>query len=404
MLCRSSQSRGERGLDRSLPAYTWARSRRANNRARKAMHGNIGEAANILAANVTSLPGAWKAMRLEEADLLIFQEVRMETAALRKLAADARYQVVHGAEVEGEILVAVMARQGHLTKLTACPSGRAHHCRWQMGGQHVCIRNGYYQGGTQGDRDAADQVLAEWLEAAEETGEPTLIAGDFNATQAELSVSRWFAAAGWQELGGLQQPPTCLPSRGQPRRIDWLLASAGLLPAIRGLAEVRWDLGVKPHAVQTVKVDLAERRTFPKWHKATPLAPLMTERAWEAEVGIAALATVGLDVTAALPTVGLDVVLKELNLLKLPRDELLPSGAAVGEASEHAICIHWRCQEVPLARHRRRPVASMSAGRSCRLRGSSACRLHPLRLAGAAACEVPAHAAYIQCRWQDPPC
>ena len=98
------------------------------------MHGNIGEAAKILAANVTSLPGAWKALRLEEAELLIFQEVRMETAALRKLAADAGYQVVHGAEVEGEILVAVMARQGHLTKLTACPSGRAHRCRWQMGG------------------------------------------------------------------------------------------------------------------------------------------------------------------------------------------------------------------------------------------------------------------------------
>jgi hypothetical protein len=147
-----------------------------------------------------------------------------------------------------------------------------------MGGQHLVIHNGYYQGGTQCERDASEQVLTEWLEAAELSGEPTLIAGDFNATQTELPVSRWFAAAGWQELGGLQQPATCLPSRGQPRRIDWLLASRGLLPAIRGLAAVRWDIGVKPHAVQTVKVHLTETRRYPKWHRATPLATLLAER------------------------------------------------------------------------------------------------------------------------------
>ena len=260
------------------PTYEWAWSRRASNRAHKAMHGNIGGPAKVLAANVTSLPGAWKGLRLEEADLYIFQEVRMDAAGLRKLAADAGYQVVYGAEVEGEILVAVMARQGSLTKLGACPSGLAHHCRWQMGGQHLVIHNGYYQGGTQGERDASEQVLTEWLEAAELSGEPTLIAGDFNATQTELPVSRWFAAAGWQELGGLQQPVTCLPSRGQPRRIDWLLASRGLLPTIHGLAAVRWDIGVKPHAVQTVKVHLTETRRYPKWHRATPLATLLAER------------------------------------------------------------------------------------------------------------------------------
>ena len=76
----------------------------------------------------------------------------------------------------------------------------------------------------------------------------------------------------------MQQPATCLPSRGQPRRIDWLLASRGLLPAIRGLAAVRWDIGVKPHAVQTVKVHLTETRRYPKWHRATPLATLLAER------------------------------------------------------------------------------------------------------------------------------
>jgi hypothetical protein len=185
--------------------------------------------------------------------------------------------VVFGEALADEI-VAVLARTGTLTKVATCPSGQAHHCCWHMGGQLMGIRNGYFQGGTQLDRDASDKVLAEWLEASEVSGEPTLIAGDFNATQAELPVSRWFAAAGWQELGGLQQPATCLPSKGQPRRIDWLLASRGLLPAIRGPAQVRWDIGVKPHAVQVVKVCLTERRKFPKWHGATPLASMAGER------------------------------------------------------------------------------------------------------------------------------
>ena len=79
----------------SRPAYVWARSRRACNRTFKAMLGNIGPA-TILVANVTSLPGAWKKLHLEEAELLIFQEVRMGSAALRKLAG---CQVVYGAEV-----------------------------------------------------------------------------------------------------------------------------------------------------------------------------------------------------------------------------------------------------------------------------------------------------------------
>ena len=58
-------------LDCTRPAYVWARSRLECNRACKALHGNI---STILVANVTSLPGAWKALRLEDAQLLIFQE------------------------------------------------------------------------------------------------------------------------------------------------------------------------------------------------------------------------------------------------------------------------------------------------------------------------------------------
>ena len=45
------------------------------------------------------------------------------------------------------------------------------------------------------------------------------------------------------------------------------------------------------------------------------------------------------------------------------------------------------------------PLASIVAGRSCRWRGISACRLHPLLLAGAAAGEASTHAACIHWCW-----
>ena len=113
------------------PAYVWARSRRVCNRVHKAIHGNIGDGpATVLVANITSFKGAWQTLRLEQVDLLILQEVRMGAAELQKLAAEANCQVVYGEALEGEILVAVLARTGTLTKVATCPSGQAHHCRW----------------------------------------------------------------------------------------------------------------------------------------------------------------------------------------------------------------------------------------------------------------------------------
>ncbi len=69
-------------------------------------------------------------MRLEVAHLLILQEVRMGIAALRKLAAEAGYQVAHGEEVGGEILAAVLARQGSLSKVAAAARPTTAAGRW----------------------------------------------------------------------------------------------------------------------------------------------------------------------------------------------------------------------------------------------------------------------------------
>jgi hypothetical protein len=77
--------------------------------------------------------------------------------------------------------------------------------------------------------------------------------------------------------------------------------------------------------------------------------------------------------------------------------------AAAGGTSAYTTCMHCCWQELPRSRHRRIPFASIAAGRCCRRRGLSACRLHALLLAGAAAGEVLAHAACSHCCWQELP-
>ena len=77
--------------------------------------------------------------------------------------------------------------------------------------------------------------------------------------------------------------------------------------------------------------------------------------------------------------------------------------AAAGEAPAHAACMHCCGQVLPLSRHRRVTFASSVAGRRCRRRDLSVCRLHAFLLAGAAAFEASAHAVYIQCCWQELP-
>ncbi len=100
----------------------------------------------------------------------------------------------------------------------------------------------------------------------------------------------------------------------------------------------------------------------------------------------------------------------------------LLAGAAAGEASAHAARMH-RCwqerrrrglnacrlqqilcwQELPEARLRRMPCASVDVGRCCRRRGFIAFRLHAWLLAGAAAGEVLVNAACSHCCWQERP-
>ena len=86
------------------------------------------------------------------------------------------------------------------------------------------------------------------------------------------------------------------------------------------------------------------------------------------------------------------------------RQPLLRAGAARGTASAHAVCTHCCWQEKPpLARHHRMTCAFIVASRCCRRRGTSACRVQALSLAGAAAFQASTHAGCIQCCWQERP-
>ncbi len=179
----------------------------------------VGEAANpgpavVVVANVTSLKRAWAKLLTAEADLLVVQEVRCTAAELQEMARRQICQVVYGAEVDECVLVAAFAWQGVLQKISKRPSGTAHHFKWQMGGQHLTVRSGFLQGATRQEKDHLEMVLADWLEAAEEAGEPTMVVGDFNATRDELDISQWGEAAGWYELDGLQQPATAGRAEG----------------------------------------------------------------------------------------------------------------------------------------------------------------------------------------------
>ncbi len=62
-------------------------------------------------------------------------------------ARKARCQVAYGEEVDDEILVAAFAWIWGLQKLSKRPIGQAHHFRWKVGSQSLCVRNGYHQGG-----------------------------------------------------------------------------------------------------------------------------------------------------------------------------------------------------------------------------------------------------------------
>ena len=150
--------------------------------------------------------------------------------------------------------------------MAQCPTGL-----WRIGKRHIEVRNGYYQGSTREEKDVIEQVLGNWLEEAELAGEPALVCGDFNMVREELDITRWYEAAGWYELGGQDQPATCLPGRGQARRLDWIWANAAARPALCGDATVRWDVALKPHAAQVFSIELGSQRQHRSWHKATVL-------------------------------------------------------------------------------------------------------------------------------------
>ena len=112
---------------------------------------------------------------------------------------------------------------------------------WHRGGRSPILVASVY-GFPQ--RDAAQlQALNEALllvqELAEQRGAiPAIIGADLNTLLEFLPASAWFSACGWVDLNAPQA--TCLPSQGEARRIDCLLANRNLVPLLPSQALDSW--------------------------------------------------------------------------------------------------------------------------------------------------------------------
>ncbi|CAK0858704.1 unnamed protein product, partial [Prorocentrum cordatum] len=83
---------------------------------------------------------------------------------------------------------------------------------------------------------------------------PALLVGDLNCRLADIGLDGLLAMAGWRDLLGAAGP-TCIPSQGEPSRIDYALANesaAGMVTQV-GL---RWGLGLAMHAALLVTIQV----------------------------------------------------------------------------------------------------------------------------------------------------
>ncbi len=111
---------------------------------------------------------------------------------------------------------------------------------------------GWAHGGVSA-REKNEQLLAHsllWLAGFGKV--PCMVFGDLNM---DLSVSPGWAAAhmaGWRDIGQ-GAGPTCLPTRGQPSRLDYALANREAQAFVHSF-QLRWDLGIPTHAAVVVEL------------------------------------------------------------------------------------------------------------------------------------------------------
>ena len=233
----------------------------------------FGEAANpghphlrLLVANVTSWRGSWRGLVAAGADVYCVQEARVpdDNGSVAAAVDGARRRGLRmqlGAAGDGTHLLAFVHREGlhglravGMVGLAPEQARRLQYAVLHLGGHralHIVQVYGHADGLAAADDNEALLIAAvSWLRSL--GGVPALLVGDFNLVLRGTSVEPLLAMAGWRDLLA-RAGPTCLPSSGNPSRIDHVLANGATMEHVV-TAGLRWDLGLATHAALEVEL------------------------------------------------------------------------------------------------------------------------------------------------------
>jgi len=188
-------------------------------------------------------------------------------------AREARIGVFLGPlDEDGVALVAFLVRQGHATNIAECQHLRCTGLLWQhFGCTPIRLYNLYGDatGSLDGKLETGALARSALVDAEGAGAVPSILAGDFNMTFAELPCLHALVASNWHDLGS---SVTSAPSHGCSRRIDLLIANAGAR-AVGTSTRVDWSLGMPTHAAQYIDISDSPAPSCPKWLAPKTIPP-----------------------------------------------------------------------------------------------------------------------------------
>ena len=236
----------------------------------------------LAVANVTSWSASWRGLIAVGADAYCVQEARIPVEDCQAAVADARVRglSLHPSDaVDGQHLLA-FANKAEVRHLrTPLLEGMEPRMRKRMqyavvhfGRQralHIIQIYGSAEGGKIAGEFNGSLVLAAvaWIRSLGDV--PALVVGDFNMSLASAAIDAPLAMAGWADVFA-HAGPTCIPSNGDPSRIDYVLASRPARDLIVG-GSIRWDLGLATHAA--LVLDMCVEAPEETWMRM-PVEPL----------------------------------------------------------------------------------------------------------------------------------
>lgn len=239
------------------------------------------DSVRLLVANTTRWSASWRGLLASDADVWCIQEARVPAEGLDAAQREARRRGLRlqpGAPHEGVHLTAVAHRAAAcevrvepLQGAGGAHPGRLQHAAVYLGrGRVVHVMNCYGYAGGRADLERNTDLILEgiaWLQSL--GGAPALLVGDLNCAVEDTGAAGVLGMAGWRDILA-QAGPTCIPSEGEPSRLDYVLANREARDLI-GRAELRWDLGLATHAALEVELVVGQPERAPLRRDVAPL-------------------------------------------------------------------------------------------------------------------------------------